>query len=140
MLRDITSWQSIRSGMKHEDDMARRDAEAYHQLIHGDRAGKPQGDADEMGDNIFLGDYQITQHLPQSPQPQQSSGLLSKALLGAGLIATGAGAAYGVPLVLDALRPAPVVVPAPETKPDPVREVYDFDVGQPYFGKPGDNT
>lgn len=128
--------------MKHEDDLARRDAEAYHQLLHGDRSGVAQGDADEMGDNIYLGDYSVTQSMPQSYESAkpQGSGVLGKALLGAGLLATGAGMGVGIPLLLDAAKDVPAIV-QPETQPaqpetKTVKEVYDFEVLPPVFGKP----
>lgn len=126
--------------MKHEDDLARRDAEAYHKLLHGDRSGvAQQGDADEMGDNIYLGDYSVTQSMPQSYESAkpQGSGVLGKALLGAGLLATGAGMGVGIPLLLDAAKDVPAAV-KPEIQPETktIKEVYDFEVLPPVFGKP----
>jgi len=127
VLPRLLTTMRLKNSLEAEDDLAQRDAEAYHQLLHGDRAGSPKKSGDEMGDNIYLGDYRVDQHLPSKPQ---SSGL-AKAVLGAGLLASGAGAAYGLPLIADALTPETQIEPETETDPEVRTQIFDYEIGEP---------
>lgn len=130
--------------MKNEDDAVKRNTNFYQGLIE-QSAGSPEGGDmadDDMG-HMVLGDMKTEHHYHEN-QPQQTpprkSGWIAKTLAGAALIATGAGATVGVPLLLDGIRsrltPSPVVQPEPETKTETVYKKEDWSVGEPYFGEP----
>lgn len=77
----------------------------------------PASEADEMGHRITFGD-QTHYHTEAAPKP--AGGGLAKLLLGAGLLATGAGVPAGAWLVADAIRNAPAaVIEAPATPATP---------------------
>ena len=96
--------ESIRRGMKAEDDHAQQDALAYHILLHDKQSRlDPADDKDDGMGHIVLGDMKTEHVYPQS----KGLGTLAKLAIGAGLIGTGAGVGAGIPLVLDALKPQP---------------------------------
>lgn len=118
-LASMIGWKSIRRTMKREDDLANRDARAYHELLHGDRggdsSGKSKGD-EEMG-HMVLGDMITHNHFPE----KKGIGPLVKLAIGSVLVGSGAGAVVGVPILMDFLKPDSVVT---ET-------IKDFRVGTP---------
>ena len=141
-LPEMVAWESIRRGMADEDAAIKRNLDAYHNLLHGGRT-QSEGETDEMG-NIILGDH-ITQfqHPANPPAPPAQKSGLGKALIGAGLLATGIGAPLGAYFVADALKkpdPPTVVQPIeqpaePEEKPpiiitEPGKN-FDWRVGDP---------
>lgn len=120
--------ESIRRGLANEDALAKRDAEAYHQVLHGDRAGTPSGaEDDEMG-HMVLGDMVEHHHHP-APQPDSKPSLVQR--LAPLALTAGLGLAGGsilAPLALDQLRddPLPVTVTTP-AEPQPVSPPEDVD-------------
>jgi hypothetical protein len=150
VLGRVIGMESIRRGLAFEDDLARRDAEAYHKALHGERAGTPS-EMETMGD-IILGD-RVEPHYHVTPPPPASSGF-GKALIGAGLLATGIGAPLGAYFVADALRgqanPPAVVRPIepeaqterPEEQPPIVitepGKTFDWRVGEPSVERVGE--
>ncbi len=99
--------ESIRRTMKTEDDLSRRDALAYHELLDGDRGSSVNDESDDMGD-IILGDVKTEYHYP--PQ-KKGIGALAKGVIAAGLVGTGIGAGVGIPMLVDALtRENPQIV------------------------------
>lgn len=140
VLPELIGWESIRRGMKVDDEFIRRTMEANHKLIYGE-SGEPAGREDEMGD-IVLGDIRTEHHYPAppAPEPKKSMGLLPKLAI-AGAAALGLGGPLGAAWVLkDALKgqpePTPVVQPAePEEKPPVIitepGENWDWRVGEP---------
>jgi hypothetical protein len=122
-LTRILGLESIRRGLKTEDDIARRDGLAYHNLLHGGQSSPPSED-DEMG-HIVLGDM-VTNVLP--PTPSKGMGALAKVAIAAGLLGTGVGSSVGIPLLIDVLKPVeklPVVIPGTPG------EIRDWELGKP---------
>lgn len=71
-------------------------------------AGGQPAEDDEM-QTIIFGD-----NIQQAPPPKPAMGMLAKLGIGAALIASGAGVGFGLPVILDAMRPA-AVAPQPPT-------------------------
>ena len=116
-LGSLIGWESIRRGLKAEDEMMQADAEAYHGKLHADRvdSGNQGGDVG----HIVLGDM-----VPNYPEKKMSG--LVKAAIGAGLLGTGVGTGVGVPMLLDSLekdQPPPIVAPD--------IEIRDWKLGKP---------
>lgn len=140
LLGQMIGAESIRRGLASEDDLLRREAEAYHKLLHGERAGEPS-EVDQMGD-IILGD-RVENHTVPTPAPPASSGKLLPNLAMAGVAALGLSTPLGVGayLIADAMKsqPAPIVQPIaePEEKPKPPviitepGKTFDYRVGEP---------
>ena len=111
----------------------RDSVKAWNQTILGDAMPAPK-DTPAGDDMIHIGDAVTHQHFPP---PKTGLGTLAKLGVGAALIATGAGAGLGVPLILDALRPKPAVAtpdpPAPLLPPPTVKSqpttLFDLDFG-----------
>jgi hypothetical protein len=81
--------------MAAEDELARLDGLAYHQVLHGDRPEvKNHPEAEEMGD-LVLGDNRTEHHHHHHPpqQPQSVAGKLAPFLTTAA-IAAGGGAGF----------------------------------------------
>ena len=115
----LIGWESIRRGLKAEDDLMQADAAAYHDALHAGRSDK----GDQGGDmgHIVLGDM-VTNY------PEKKTGGIVRAAIGAGLLSTGVGAGVGVPMLLDAIQkdqPPPVVAPAVHV------QVKDWKIGKP---------
>ena len=115
--------ESIRRGLKMEDEAAYRDALAHHELLHGKRGSSGSDRVDDMG-HIVLGDMKTEYHLPGTSVPSPKGiGNLTKAVIGVALIGTGAGAGVGVPMLIDVLKEKPsITVPG---------EIRDWKLGQP---------
>jgi len=114
----LIGWESIRRGLKAEDDLMQADAAAYHDTLHAGRGDK--GDqGGEMG-HIVLGDM-------ISNYPEKKMGGLVKAAIGAGLLGAGVGTGVGVPMLIDAIQkeqPPPIVVPGQ-------MQIRDWKLGKP---------
>ena len=113
--------ESIRRGMKAEDDLAKRHADANHNLLYGKQDTISSGEDDDMG-NIYLGDVTTTYTKPNS-----GLGFLAKAAITAGLLGGGAGLGLGLSSLIPndtANKPNPSTVVEPG-------EVRDWELGQP---------
>lgn len=84
--------------------------------------GQPTAEEDEM-QTIIFGD-----NIQQAPPPPSKLGTLAKLGIGAALIASGAGVGLGLPVILDALRPA-AVAPQPPTNTTTTIE-RDYSIGE----------
>jgi len=127
---------------QHQQTLLERQAEHNETLreSHNRRhfLGEIEGEAQEMPGDINV-DSPTTTHNHYA-EPKKKAGGLAKLVLGAGLLATGAGAGIGGSLVLDVLRdrlatPAPAEVIEPTVKPaektpDSERK-YSLDLGDP---------
>lgn len=87
---------------------------------------------DDMGNSIRVESPETHNHYPA---PIKESGL-AKALIGAGLLATGIGIPAGAWFVADALKSKPAPVVAPVEQPSEVEtktetKIIDWSVGQP---------
>ena len=129
----MVGWESIRRGMKAEDEDADRDSAANHEVIYGGHAFLPHDpDKDEDDENhpmghMVLGDMKTEHHYHSAAKKKVSR--LAKVAIAAGLLSPIVGVAVGLatPLIIDALRPEekpPIVEPG---------EVIGFGVGTPYF-------
>jgi hypothetical protein len=79
---------------------------------------------DEM-QTIIFGD-----NIQQAPPPPSKLGTLAKLGIGAALIASGAGVGMGLPVLLDALRPA-AVAPQPPTNTNTTTTIErDYSIGE----------
>lgn len=96
---EMISWESIRRGMATEDRQRSRWLDANHKIIYGGDVTEQTVD-DDQG-HLVLGDMSITQQAPQ-PQPPPNGSGVAKALLGAGLLASGVGIGIAAPLIVDA--------------------------------------
>jgi hypothetical protein len=101
--------------------------------------GNEAGADDEM---LVLGDLTVNNHIegtpamPSQPQPipgQSGLGTLAKLGIGAALLASGAGAGAGIPLIVNALTQKPAIVqpPAPPapSQPRQPRVLFNLDFG-----------
>lgn len=85
--------------------------------------GQPPAEDDEM-QTIIFGD-----NIQQAPPPSSKLGTLAKLGIGAALIASGAGVGLGLPVILDALRPA-AVAPQPPTNTNTTTTIErDYSIG-----------
>jgi hypothetical protein len=108
--------QSLMNNMEAEDDMVRRENDAYYSEIYG---GSPNGNGStaKAGESpmrvMAARDVVINQPQPTQPQPvsvppilteppKKSTGLLPKLALGAALLGSGAALGGGIPWLLGA--------------------------------------
>ena len=118
----LIGWESIRRGLKAEDDLMQADATAYHDTLHAGRGDKGDQGGDQGGDmgHIVLGDM-VTNY------PEKKTSGIVRAAIGAGLLSTGVGAGVGVPMLIDAIQkeqPPPIVVPGQ-------MQIRDWKLGKP---------
>jgi hypothetical protein len=78
----------------------RAQAEQVRTMFGGDNKGSQSGDADS--DMIHIGD--LTQTITHQAPKASKLGALGKLAIGAGLLATGAGAGIGIPLLLSGAK------------------------------------
>jgi len=122
-LGKMLGWESIRRGLFREDDLAHRDALAYHKLLHGeqqvDSTSSTSTEGDGMG-HIVLGNMTTT-----NTYPKTALGMVAKAAIAAGLVGTG----VVVSMIVNALNnDKPVAAPATITIPG---EIHDWELGEP---------
>lgn len=131
--------ESIRRGLKMEDDAARRDTLAHHEVLYGKR-GSLTDETDDMGHNMVLGDMKTEYHFHEEKGSEGPGALVRKRLskfakvaIATAVLGTVAGAGIGVPMLINALEKEPPV--AEPVKPaEPVLlpgEIRDWKLGQP---------
>lgn len=98
-LPEVIQWQQMRKKGAHLDDISRREMEAYHKLIHGERAIPPT-EEDDMG-HIVFGDM-ITNPEPKPPQ-KNGKGTLAKVATLAALALGSGGIGAGTMVAINAL-------------------------------------
>lgn len=112
VMGSMIGWESIRRGMRQEDEARQRWLRDNHRLLYGESGDA--GEGDDMG-HLVLGDYKIEHHLPPPP-PQQSSPLTTAAMIGMAAL-SGGGLAMAAPSIADWMTDDPPAVTQPSDPP-----------------------
>lgn len=88
---------------------------------------KPQGSEDMAGDMNIGDEFHYHYDTPAATPAQAAQGLgkLAQIAIAGGLIATGAGAGAGIPMLINALAPAAQTAPAPTIPATPLPNFTD---------------
>lgn len=76
---------------------------------------KPTNEEEEMGNSFRINSPEYHLAPPPAP-PKKGLGTIGKLALGAGLLATGAGIGFGIPLLIDALSTETITETTTETE------------------------